>query len=113
MKKKLSIFIAFILCMLVVACANITWSPQRAYYEAQESYITAWDTYHSAWLAIPTTDPRKAEWVKEYHPTFLKAASLLQQFKIDGSQDTDTLLQTVLAQCQDILFKLAISKGGN
>lgn len=111
MKRRLTLFFALAALAWITACAGVQITPQRAYYEAQETYLSLWNNYHAAWLALPDTDPRKAEWVNEYHPTFLKAAELLEQFKLSGDVQTDMLLETVLDQCRGIVFKLAI-KGG-
>ncbi len=86
-------------------------TPGSTSLQAQESFLNAWDAYHKVWLALPETDPRKAEWLKKYHPAFGKAANLLESYRIDSAGITKSLLDQALDQCENILIQLAIKKG--
>lgn len=104
-----AIFLAFI-----AGCATVDFdlrpTPQRTYYEAQNAYINAWDSYHKVWLALPDTDPRKAQWVQKYHPKFLFAAELLSKWSTGGFPPSE--IDAALNSLEDILIQLAIQKGG-
>lgn len=93
--------------LLLAACSS---SPQRTYYEAQEAYQTAWNTYHDFWVALPETDPRKAQWVKDYHPKFLSAANLLLDWG-QGKIEADPV-NAAIDVVQKLLIQLSIRKGG-
>ena len=61
-------------------------SIQRSYAVAQKTYIDAWETYHTAYTIQPPEI--QAEWVKDYHPLFLKAGKALQAWSGDLSSVT-------------------------
>ena len=113
MKKPIFPMIILLVVMLVgCTTLNVQMTPQRAYYESQEFFLNAWNSYHRVWLALPDTDPIKNEWAVKYHPKFLKAAELLSVWSKFPSGSAPDNMTEALNAVEDILIKLAISKGG-
>lgn len=84
---------------------------QRTFMEAQNAYLSSWSSYERAWLLLPDTDPRKKQWAKDYHPTFIQAGELLLAWS--ATPDSyDSSADRAIAAAEDILLKLAIKKGG-
>ena len=103
---------------VLVGCATtnlypVEFTAQRGYLEAQKAYLNTWESYHKVWMALPDTDPRKAEWVKKYHPVFIAAGEALVKW---GEDPTDATLEAIfdkaLEDAEDILIELAIKKEG-
>jgi hypothetical protein len=85
------------------------------YAQAQEAYLNAWGSYHAVWSALPETDARKAQWVKDYHPKFLMAANALVAWEKNPNSASDAQAANVaIDQITSILLQLAIplQKGG-
>jgi hypothetical protein len=108
-----------ILCLLMAGCAttqNGTTTANQAqltYSQVNATFLNAWSSYHTVWAALPETDPRKAEWVKKYHPLFLAAAQALLAWNSDPSSQADaTAANDAVDQVTAVLLKLSI-KGGN
>ena len=105
-----------ILLMFVFgSCAtlNIQMTPKRVYYEAQIAFFNVWEPYQKAWLALPETDPRKAQWAETYHPLFLDAAILLQAWgETPDDYEQGNIVNRALDKLEALLIKLAIEKGG-
>lgn len=113
--KRLRVALVLLVVLGLVGCAtvNVTVTPKRVYYEAQEAYFNAWTAYHKVWLALPDTDPRKAEWVKKYHPKFLDVAILLQGWgQTPDDYNQATVVNMAIDKLENILIELAIQKGG-
>jgi hypothetical protein len=114
-KRSLIVLVAAVMVLAMTACAttNVPSTPSRTYYEAQELYFNAWSSYHNVWLALPATDLKKAEWVKSYHPLFLEAGLLLQEWgKAPGDVSKANVTNLALDRLESILIQLAIKKGG-
>lgn len=114
MRRK-AVYLTILLIFVLSACAtvNVVMTPKRVYYEAQVAYFNTWEPYHKAWLSLPDTDSRKAEWAKNYHPLFLDAAILLQAWgESPGDYQQGNLANEAIDKLEGILLKLAISKGG-
>ena len=113
--KKYKLLVVFLVVLGLLSCAtvNVTVTPKRIYYEAQIAYFNAWEPYHKVWFALPDTDPRKAQWVKDYHPLFLDAAILLQAWgQSPDDYNQGNLVNQAIDKLENILIKLAIQKGG-
>jgi len=84
------------------------------YEQAQTAYLNAWSSYHAVWSALPEADARKAQWVKDYHPKFLMAATALVAWNNNpGSQSDSRAANAAIDQITAILLQLAIpTKGG-
>jgi len=85
------------------------------YAQAQEAYLNAWNSYHAVWSALPETDPRKAQWTKDYHPKFLLAANALVSWeKNTGSASSAQAANAAIDALTGVLLQLAIpsQKGG-
>jgi uncharacterized protein YceK len=114
MKRHKLIISVYLVCLIALAgCATVNvLSPNRAYYEAQQAFFNAWETYHKAWVALPDTDPRKAEWVDKYHPVFLDAAILLNAWGQEpNDQAQGDAVDLIMDKLENILIELAIKKG--
>lgn len=97
--------------VMSLGCATVNVTPAGVYSETQKAYINAWNSYHNVWLALPDTDPRKTQWVKDYHPKFLKAAELLQKYQVTPTADLQAMLQSAMDDLELILIQLSIKKG--
>ena len=112
MKRAVRFSLTMFCLTLLVGCAGQQVTPQRIYAETQTTYLNAWDSYHKVWSALPDTDPRKGQWVRDYHPKFYRAAELLQAFRLSPGATTQERVNIALNECENILIELAISKGG-
>lgn len=89
-------------------------TPTKAFVEASQTFANAWESYHTVWLALPQSDPRKAAWLKAYHPKFDQAAAYLELWGKNFNDPTKQVGWDSLAQVlQGVLIELAIKKGGN
>ena len=103
-------FIIVILLLSTLGCLNqIQPSPFRNYYEMQTIFINTWNTYHKAYQALPSTDVRKQDWLKTYHPIFLRTSQALISY--DPSTGNLGALDQIISECENILIQISIDKG--
>lgn len=113
--RKYAIAVVILIAALLAGCASmdIQMTPDRIYMQAQKAYLNTWNPYHKAWLALPDTDPRKAEWVKKYHPVFVAAGeALIDWGENPGDVTLESIFDRALEDAEDVLIELAIKKGG-
>lgn len=115
MRQKIVISISLLCLVALMGCTtlNIRMTPNRIYYEAQVAYVNAWESYHKVWSALPPDDPRKIEWVNNYHAMFLEAAELMTAWgKNPTDNDLADLANIAIDKLENVLIQLAIKKGG-
>jgi hypothetical protein len=109
------------LCMGVGPCATVDVqvpnTPTKAFIAASASFENAWDSYHMVWLALPKEDPRKALWLKNYHPKFLAAGKFLERWGTNYADPTravewDTFWSELETVGVTLALEWAIKKGG-
>jgi hypothetical protein len=88
-----------------------TVTPTKAFNEASQAFENAWESYHTVWLALPKEDPRKAKWLKDYHPKFRKAGAFLELWGKNYADPTKPIDWDAIEQeLTAILIQLAIKR---
>lgn len=114
MRRK-TVLLAALALILLVGCTIDLGKPTpiSAYNQATARFENAWNSYHTVWLALPKEDPRRAEWLREYHPKFQKAGKFLAEWGQNLTDPSKPVSWDVLEQeITAVLVRLAIQQGG-